>query len=90
MLGGGGKTGSMCCFAFSLFCSVWGSQDKPRCWEKQHEKCHHTDSHTHRFCAPQMLATNKDLGAVSLYASKQSTRKRTKGPHFARTQGGGW
>ena len=40
------------------------------------------------FGAPQMLATNKDLRTVSLYASKQSTGRTTKRPHFARTRGG--
>ena len=47
----GGKTGSICHFAFSLVLLWFGGSKIPRCWEKQHEKCHcHTP-----FCVPQML-----------------------------------
>ena len=64
--GGGGKTESICHFAFSL-----GGRKVARCREKQHEKCHcHTP-----FCAPPKDSKNKDLRAVSPYASKQRTGK---------------
>ena len=47
----GGKTGSICHFPFPLVLQCFGVPRIPRCWEKQHEKCHcHTP-----FCVPQML-----------------------------------
>ena len=63
------------CFA------VFGVPKIPRCWGKQHGKCH---CHT-RFCVPQMLV--KDLRAVSPNASRQSTGEMTNRPHFAHIQG---
>ena len=37
--GGGGKTGSICHFAFSFVFQCLGPKIST-CWEKQHEKCH--------------------------------------------------
>ena len=49
-VGGGGKTGSICHFAFSLALQWFGCLKMSRCWETQHEKCHcHSP-----VCVPQM------------------------------------
>ena len=49
--GGGLKQGRFVIYVFSGF-AVFGGPEVPRCWEKQHEKCHcHTP-----FCVPHMLA----------------------------------
>ena len=53
-ISGGVKQGQFVILRFPLFCSVWGSKI-PRCWEKQHEKCH---CHT-RIRVPQVLVKTR-------------------------------
>ena len=82
--GGGGKTGSICHFAFSLILQCLEVARYPDAGKHSTKKA----SWSRAFMCGPNASRSYNLRAMSPNTSRQSTGKMTNRPHFGHTRGG--